>query len=99
MAIGVEVNEEKTKVVTITDSRASFAFLGFDFRWERSQAFRNLVSAYDAPGKKVHELQAKIRETLDHRRHLTVADAVAVLTPILRVGLKWGPSQVATGTS
>ncbi len=84
MAIGVDVNEEKTKVVTITDPQASFAFLGFDFRWERSKRSRTWYPHTTPRAKKVHELQAKIRETLDHRRHLTVTDAVAVLNPILR---------------
>ncbi len=84
MAIGVDVNKEKTKVVTITNPQASFAFLGFDFRWERSKRSGTWYPHTTPRAKKVHELQAKIRETLDHRRHLTVTDAVAVLNPILR---------------
>ena len=84
MAIGVDVNEEKTKVVTITDPQTAFAFLGFDFRWERSKRSGKWYPHTTPRAKKVHDLQAKIRGTLDHRRHLTVADAVAALNPILR---------------
>jgi RNA-directed DNA polymerase len=32
-AIGVSLNAEKTRIVKITDGRAAFAFLGFEFRW------------------------------------------------------------------
>jgi len=32
-AIGVSLNTEKTRIVTITDEHAVFAFLGFEFRW------------------------------------------------------------------
>ena len=35
-AIGVSLNAEKTRLVTITDPGASFASQGFEFRWERS---------------------------------------------------------------
>ena len=35
-AIGVSLNAEKTRLVTLTDKGASFAFLGFEFRWEWS---------------------------------------------------------------
>jgi RNA-directed DNA polymerase len=36
-AIGVSLNTEKTRIVTITDERAVFAFLGFEFRWVRAR--------------------------------------------------------------
>ena len=65
-------------------SLSGIAFLGFDFRWERSKRSGTKYPHTTPRAKKVHELQAKIRETLDHRRHLTVADAVAALNPILR---------------
>ena len=35
-AIGVSLNAEKTRLVTITDRGSGFAFLGFEFRWEWS---------------------------------------------------------------
>ena len=35
-AIGVTLNAEKTRIVSMTDARAHFAFLGFELRWMRS---------------------------------------------------------------
>ncbi|MFQ5790127.1 MAG: reverse transcriptase domain-containing protein, partial [Acidobacteriota bacterium] len=35
-AIGVSINEDKTRIVSMTAPGAVFAFLGFDFRWKPS---------------------------------------------------------------
>jgi hypothetical protein len=55
-AIGVSLNADKTRIVTITDERASFAFLGFDLRWERSKRTGRWFASRTPRSKKVTEL-------------------------------------------
>ena len=43
--IGVSLNAEKTRLVTITEPGASFAFLGFEFRWERARRLEDGIRA------------------------------------------------------
>ena len=65
-AIGVSLNMEKTRLVTITDRGSGFAFLGFEFRWERSprtgrwyasrvprpkQSYRNSAGSWGNPAQ------------------------------------------------
>jgi RNA-directed DNA polymerase len=83
-AIGVDINEEKTRVVTVTDPHASFAFLGFDFRW-KSSAKSGKYYPYTVPRhKKILFIQKKVRELLSGNRHLAVREIVKLLNPILR---------------
>jgi RNA-directed DNA polymerase len=82
--IGVQINEEKTCTVRMTTPDASFAFLGFDFRWKRS-AKTGTAYPYTTPrSKKVTELQTRVRAELTRNRHLAVADVVARINPIVR---------------
>jgi RNA-directed DNA polymerase len=83
-AIGVSLNADKTRIVTITDERASFAFLGFDLRWERSKRTGRWFASRTPRSKKVTELLRKIRDILRDSRHLTMADVVAEINPVLR---------------
>jgi hypothetical protein len=52
-AIGVSPNAEKTRLVTITEPGASFAFLGFEFRWERSSKTGTWYSSRTPRPKKI----------------------------------------------
>jgi RNA-directed DNA polymerase len=83
-AIGVSLNEEKTRVVTITDERAVFTFLGFEFRWVRSPRTRKEYPCMTPRPKKVTEVLRQVRDTLRVSRHLSVPAAVAEVNPILR---------------
>lgn len=83
-AIGVSVNPEKTRIVTITDERAVFAFLGFEFRWVPSAKTRMWYPCMTPRPKKVTSLLRQVRDTLRASRDLSVQAAVARVNPILR---------------
>lgn len=60
-ALGVSLNAEETRIVSMTEPRASFAFLGFDFRrtrgpktgwWYASRTPRPLRSGAGCPGRR-----------------------------------------------
>jgi RNA-directed DNA polymerase len=83
-AIGVSLNADKTRIVTITDERASFAFLGFDLRWERSMKTGRWYPSKTPRPKKVTEILRTIRDILCGSRHLAMAAVVAQVNPVLR---------------
>ncbi len=69
-AIGVSLNAEKTRTVCMTDTSASFAFLGFEFRWVRSNRTGNWFACMTPRNKKVVAILRKIRTLLRFSRHL-----------------------------
>ncbi len=83
-AIGVSLNMEKTRIVTITDARAVFAFLGFEFRWVPSRKTGRRYPCMTPRSKKITLVLRKVRDTLQANRHLPVRAAVAQVNPILR---------------
>ena len=83
-AIGVSLNTEKTRLVTITDERAVFAFLGFEFRWVPSTKTGRRYPCLTPRPKKVTAVLRTVRDTLRTSRHLPVQAAVAQVNPILR---------------
>jgi RNA-directed DNA polymerase len=83
-AIGVSLNMEKTRLVTITDDRAVFSFLGFDFRWVRSPKSGKWYPCTTPRRKKVTALLRRVRNTLRVSRHLPVQAVVAQVNPIVR---------------
>jgi RNA-directed DNA polymerase len=83
-AIGVSLNMEKTRMVTLTEPGTSFAFLGFDFRWQPNPTIRKGYAHTSPRRKKVIEVLRKVRNTLRNSRHLSVQDAVSRLNPIVR---------------
>jgi RNA-directed DNA polymerase len=83
-AIGVSLNTEKTRLVTITDEHAVFAFLGFEFRWVPSTKTGRWYPCTSPRPKKVTAVLQKVRDTLRGSRHLSVRAAVAQVNPILR---------------
>jgi RNA-directed DNA polymerase len=86
-AIGVSLNTEKTRIITITDDRAVFAFLGFEFRWTPSTKTGRWYPCTTPRPKNVTAVLRKVRDTLRTNRHLSVQAAVAQVNPILR---GWG---------
>jgi RNA-directed DNA polymerase len=82
--IGVALNAEKTRTVTMTESRAVFAFLGFEFRWVRSLKSGVWYPCRTPRPKKVIELLRAIRDVLRHSRHLKMTNVVELINPILR---------------
>jgi RNA-directed DNA polymerase len=83
-AIGVSLNMEKTRMVTLTEPGTSFAFLGFDFRWQPNPTIRTGYAHTSPRRKKVIDVLRKVRNTLRNSRHLSVQDAVSRLNPIVR---------------
>jgi group II intron reverse transcriptase/maturase len=80
-AIGVSLNMEKTRIVTITDARAVFAFLGFEFRWVPSRKTGRRYPCMTPRSKKITLVLRKVRDTLQANRHLPVRAAVAQVNP------------------
>jgi RNA-directed DNA polymerase len=83
-AIGVSLNTEKTRIVTITDDRAVFAFLGFDFRWVPSAKTGWWYPCTTPRPKKVTMVLRRITDTLCASRHLQMQAVVARVNAILR---------------
>jgi RNA-directed DNA polymerase len=83
-AIGVSLNAEKTRTVTLTEPGTSFAFLGFDFRWQPNPTIRKGYPHTSPRRKKVVEILRKIRNTLRNSGHLSVQQAVARVNAIIR---------------
>jgi RNA-directed DNA polymerase len=83
-AIGVSLNAEKTRLVTITEPGASFAFLGFEFRWERSSKTGTWYSSRTPRPKKVIAVLKEVGNILRRSRHLPMQAAVAQVNRVLR---------------
>jgi RNA-directed DNA polymerase len=83
-AIGVSLNTEKTRIVTISDDRAVFAFLGFEFRWVPSKKTKWWYPCMTPRPKKVTAVLRKVRDTLRVSQHLPMQAVVAKLNQILR---------------
>ncbi len=83
-AIGVSLNTEKTRTVKLTEPGTSFAFLGFEFRWQPNPTVREGYPHTSPRRKKVTEILRKVRNTLRASGHLSVQDAIARVNPIVR---------------
>jgi RNA-directed DNA polymerase len=83
-AIGVSLNTEKTRVVTITDGRTAFAFLGFEFRWIPSKKTGRYFAYMTPRPKKITAVLRKVKDTLRVSQHLRMQTAVAEVNMILR---------------
>lgn len=83
-AIGVSLNAEKTRKVTLTEPGTSFAFLGFEIRWQPNPTIRKGYAHTSPRRKKVIEILRKVRNALRASGHLSVHDAVARVNPIVR---------------
>jgi RNA-directed DNA polymerase len=83
-AIGVSLNAEKTRTVTLTAPRTSFAFLGFTIRWQPNPTVQKGYPHTSPKRKKVLEVLRKVRNTLRGSRHLAVKEAVRLVNPIVR---------------
>ena len=82
--IGVSLNEEKTRVVSLGDAGASFSFLGFVLRWKQSRKTGRWYAYMIPKPKKVTQLLRQVRVTLRHSRHLRMQVAVAQVNAIVR---------------
>ena len=83
-AIGVALNMEKTRMVTVTSRGAVFSFLGFDFRWIRSPRTGRTYPCMLPRGKKVIQVLRAVRDALHSSRALPVKVAVVRVNAIVR---------------
>jgi RNA-directed DNA polymerase len=83
-SIGVSLNMDKTRTVTMTDHDAMFAFLGFEFRWTKSHKTSARYPHKSPRPKKVTQVLRAVREVLRTGRHLRVQDAVQRVNEIVR---------------
>ncbi len=83
-AMGVSINEEKTKVVSLGDPGTSFTFLGFVFRWKRSPRTGRWYSYMAPKSKKVIDILRRVRDQLRKIRHLRMRAAVRLVNAIVR---------------
>lgn len=81
--MGLEVNEEKTRLVNV--QAEPFDFLGFTFRYDRDLFVKNRKYLNIIPRKKsAQALRTKIREYLHRNGHKNPAELTKGLNPILR---------------
>jgi len=83
-AIGVSLNAEKTRSITLTDRAAVFAFLGFELRWERSERTGRWYPCSTPRPKAVRALLRQVRDELRRCGALPMREAMARINPILR---------------
>lgn len=80
--LGVEVNEEKTRVVDLVKGE-SFGFLGFEFRLGRSRAGKPMPVRVPQI-KKRSALLRRLKEVFRHSRSQPLHGVIARINPILR---------------
>ena len=81
--LGLEVNEEKTKIV---DARKGFDFLGMSFAYRKNPKGR--MNCYKWPSHKaVSEIKVKIREAIGRRGNWRLEEAIQRVNPMIR---GWG---------
>jgi RNA-directed DNA polymerase len=83
-AIGVSLNTEKTRVVLLTEPGTSFAFLGFEIRWQPNPTVRKGYPHTCPRRKAVIQLLRNVRDILRASQHLRVRDAVARVNQAVR---------------
>jgi RNA-directed DNA polymerase len=83
-SIGVSLNMDKTRTVTMTERDAMFAFLGFDFRRERSPRTGSRYPNMSPRRKKVTQLLGAVRTVLRTHRALPVRAAVQRVNEVVR---------------
>lgn len=81
--LGLELNEEKTRVV---DAREGFDFLGMRFRYKRSRSGKMNCYKWPSP-KAVSRVKEKVRRATGGRGHWDIDEAIQRVNPILR---GWG---------
>jgi RNA-directed DNA polymerase len=100
-AVGVLLNTEKTRIVSMTEPHASFAFLGYELRWIRSSRSGAWFPYARPRRKKVQTVLREVRMILRASRHLKVQAAVERINPVVRGWVnyfRYGNSSRALGS-
>lgn len=82
--IGVSINESKTSVVSLATAGSSFSYLGFVFRWRRSQRSGRWYPYWVPKQKAVTQVLRRVRDVLRKSRHLRMREAVGRVNEIVR---------------
>jgi len=82
--IGVSINMDKTRSISIAEARAEFVFLGFVFRWKQSRRTGRWFACVVPRKERVIELLRRVRAKLRVIRHLRMREAVAQVNQIVR---------------
>jgi len=84
--LGLELNEEKTRIADTQNGNEGFDFLGFHFHRVRSTKYRKYYTQHWPSHKSMNRLRSKVRDVLDRRVTLTwsLEEVVEKLNPILR---------------
>ena len=83
-AIGVSLNMDKTRVVSMAVAGANFVFLGYVIRWTQSRRTQRWFACVVPRPDRVTQLLRQVRDTLRRSRHLRMPEAVAWVNPIVR---------------
>jgi RNA-directed DNA polymerase len=83
-AMGVSLNTEKTRVVLLTEPGTSFAFLGFEIRWQPNPTVRKGYPHTCPRRRAVINVLRNVRDTLRTSQHLSVRDAVVRVNQVVR---------------
>lgn len=83
-SIGVSLNEDKTRVVDVSEPGAKFPFLGFVLRWRQSRKSGRWYAHMVPKPQKCTEVLRRIRDVLRRSRHLPMQEAIQLINPILQ---------------
>lgn len=83
-AIGVSLNTEKTRLVSMAEAGAKFVFLGYVIRWRQSRRTQRWFACVVPRPDRVTGLLREVRDTLRHSRHRPMPEAVARVNRIVR---------------
>lgn len=78
------INREKTRVVNLTEPSASVSFLGFTFRYDRSQYGEGRYLNVFPSKKSVARFRESLRELLDHHPVTPIPTLIALVNRKLR---------------
>jgi len=83
-AIGVSLNEDKTRQVRMAEPGAMFAFLGFEFRWKQSsRSGKRYPNTTPRPIKRIEVLR-KVRAVLRRNRSTPLPAVVKRVNQVVR---------------
>jgi len=81
--LGLNVNEDKSRILNLTDPRESFQFLGFEFRKRKTRSGKEGVIIIPKPKARV-ELLRKLKGIFRQKRGRHIDEIVEIINPILR---------------
>jgi RNA-directed DNA polymerase len=84
--LGLELNEEKTKIVDTSGGKQGFDFLGFHHRRVMSRKYRRFYTQRWPSNKSMRSIRATVKSFLGSRSILRwdIEDVVRVINPMLR---------------